>query len=169
MSKPTILFSADELQPSRVEESFLPQARALSAAGFPSWVLSPQGDRLITKGAATEGQLIVFRGWMMKPIEYAKLEQVCSSASCSLLVDSKAYSAAHHISGWLDSISDLTPETVLLPPDADILKELTALGWPRFFIKDFVKSLKTSRGSIASSPQDGVSLVAEMLKYRDEI
>jgi len=169
VAAPSILFSADELNPARVDEPFEPQAAALRQAGFRCWVLPPQRDRLVTRGDTVAGTEILFRGWMMTPTEYLAFEAMCTAAGAALVVNAQAYAAAHHISGWLNTISDLTPQTVLLPAGADLRTELGTLGWSQFFIKDFVKSLKTSRGSIAHSPDDAVALVEEMLSYRGEI
>jgi hypothetical protein len=46
---------------------------------------------------------------------------------------------------------------------------LSALGWEKFFIKDFVKSLKTSVGSIIAKPEDINVVLAEMQKFRSTI
>ena len=40
------------------------------------------------------------------------------------------------------------------------------LGWGRFFVKDHVKSLKTSVGSIVEDPEQIEIVVSEMEKYR---
>jgi hypothetical protein len=49
-------------------------------------------------------------------------------------------------------IRDLTPETRFFSIDNDLESELNKLGWNGFFIKDYVKSLKTSVGSIIDRP-----------------
>jgi hypothetical protein len=66
-------------------------------------------------------------------------------------------------------ISDFTPETRIFPITADLEAELRALGWDQFFIKDYVKSLKTSRGSILNDPAEITEVVAEMKRIRGEI
>jgi ATP-grasp domain, R2K clade family 3 len=43
------------------------------------------------------------------------------------------------------------------------------LGWDAFFIKDYVKSVKTSQGSIVRDPSEIGSVVAEMQRLRGEI
>lgn len=63
----------------------------------------------------------------------------------------------------------LTPETVILRLDSDWQAELLKLGWQRFFVKDYVKSLKTSVGSIIERPEDILIVTAEMEKYRGTI
>lgn len=66
-------------------------------------------------------------------------------------------------------LTDLTPETVVLPVDADIEAELRALNWSSYFLKDYVKSLKTGRGSFVHDPADAPAVVAEMREYRGRI
>ena len=53
--------------------------------------------------------------------------------------------------------------------EADWTNELKNLGWSQFFIKDFVKSLKTSVGSMIERPEDIHLVAAEMEKYRGQI
>jgi hypothetical protein len=40
------------------------------------------------------------------------------------------------------------------------------LGWDGYFLKDYVKSLKTDRGSIVRAPSEASAVVAEMCEYR---
>src|SRR5207253_4431608 len=65
--------------------------------------------------------------------------------------------------------SDLTPETRVYPADADLVAGLRALKWGACFLKDFVKSLKTARGSVVREPEEAPAVVAEMREYRGEI
>jgi hypothetical protein len=57
----------------------------------------------------------------------------------------------------------------VLPLQADWEAQLRSLGWNEFFVKDYVKSLKTSRGSIVRDPSDICAVVAEMEQFRGEI
>jgi hypothetical protein len=81
-------------------------------------------------------------------------------------IDLGMYLSSHHLPGWYSSLADLTPETRIYPPDCDLQAELTALGWPEFFIKDYVKSLKTSAGSRISKPDQVAALIADMDRFR---
>jgi hypothetical protein len=67
---------------------------------------------------------------------------------------------------WYARIRDLTPETRVFPPDCDLEAELRILAWPEYFIKDYVKSLKTSVGSRISKPEQVSAMVVEMRKFR---
>ena len=57
----------------------------------------------------------------------------------------------------------------MLPITANLEAELRSLGWNAFFIKDYVKSLKTSRGSIIRDPSEIGAVVAEMRHFRGDI
>jgi ATP-grasp domain, R2K clade family 3 len=83
-----------------------------------------------------------------------------------LLTSPKDYLATHLLPRWYPIVRDYTPETVFLDTDADLASELQRLGWGRFFIKDHVKSLKTSVGSIIEDPEQIETVVSEMEKYR---
>lgn len=62
-----------------------------------------------------------------------------------------------------------TPETLVVPATADLRTAAAELGWPQFFVKDYVKSLNTARGSIASSPEEVVEVASLIQKYRGRI
>jgi hypothetical protein len=54
----------------------------------------------------------------------------------------------------------------VLPLNSDFVGELKGLGWERFFIKDYAKSIKTSRGSVISRPEDINTVLSEMKEFR---
>ncbi|HSU66563.1 MAG TPA: ATP-grasp domain-containing protein, partial [Tepidisphaeraceae bacterium] len=115
------------------------------------------------------GAMVVYRGWMLNATQYTRFVRAVGDASATPLTSSAAYLAAHHLPNWYPLIAEFTPETRVLAPDADWESELRSLGWGAFFIKDYVKSLKTSRGSIIRDPSELNSVVAEMREFRGEI
>jgi hypothetical protein len=106
---------------------------------------------------------------MLNAGEYGRLAHAVESASASLFTSPAAYLAAHHLRNWYPLIAEFTPETRVLAPTADWEVELRSLGWEAFFIKDYVKSLKTSRGPIVRDPSEIGVVVAEMKRFRGEI
>jgi len=112
------------------------------------------------------GARVVYRGWMLTHREYENLAASVERAGGSCLTSPKDYLATHHLPRWYPIVRDYTPETVFLDTDADLVSELQRLGWGRFFIKDHVKSLKTSVGSIIEEPEQIETVVSEMEKYR---
>jgi hypothetical protein len=116
-----------------------------------------------------DGETVIYRGWMLNEEIYATLANKIKSKNAQLLTDVETYLLAHHLPNWYPLIKEFTPETVVFPKSADIESELKKLGWGEFFIKDYVKSLKTSVGSIIRKPEEISKVVIEMEKYKGEI
>jgi len=91
------------------------------------------------------------------------------NASAYAFTSKTEYLATHYLPNWYPLIADLTPETKFYSLDSDLESELTNLGWKRFFVKDYVKSLKTSIGSIIEKPSDIKIVISEMQKFRGTI
>jgi hypothetical protein len=164
------VFSSDSADPRRPEELFADQWAALTQAGFTASLCS---DAVLagTKPLRNipPGSLVVYRGWMVKGGEYVALAQAIEQCGATAFTSPLEYLASHHLPNWYPLLSDLTPETRVYPADADIAQELRALGWGAYFLKDYVKSLKTARGSIVRDPADAPAVLAEMREYRGEI
>lgn len=153
-----------------MDEIFADQFLAIRAAGFsasicPDAVIQKEKPLLNVPTGAT----VVYRGWMLNATEYRRLVRAVESAGAKALTSLNAYLATHHLPNWYPRIKDFTPETQQLSADGDWEAELRRLGWTAFFVKDYVKSLKTSRGSIIHDPAEIGELVAEMKQFRGEI
>jgi hypothetical protein len=164
------LFPAHPLKVTAVEEMLSDQLSAVHESGY-SASLCP--DPAIQEGKPLRnvptGATVVYRGWMMNAVEYGRLAAAICAASATPLTSPTAYLAAHHLPNWYPLIAEFTPETRVLASDADWESELRSLGWEAFFIKDYVKSLKTSRGSIVRDPSEIGAVVEEMERFRGEI
>jgi hypothetical protein len=164
------LFPANPLRPTEVDETFADQRAALRDAGF-SASLCP--DAVIQSDAPLRnvpaGATVVYRGWMLDAAEYARLAAAVSAAGATPLTSPEAYLAAHHLPNWYPLIAEYTPETRVLPPTAAFEAELRAIGWDAYFVKDYVKSLKTARGSIVRDPAEVAAVVREMERFRGPI
>jgi hypothetical protein len=149
---------------------FLDQVTAFANRGLDT---RPVSDKVIAGfrplPPIAPGSTVVYRGWMLKSEEYERLHMAILSAGGVPLTSPKVYLLAHHLPNWYPVIADLTPETRVFSTDAELVKELELLGWGQFFVKDYVKSLKTSRGSILHDPSDIHEMLAEMKRVRDEI
>ncbi|MEM8779109.1 MAG: ATP-grasp domain-containing protein [Cyanobacteria bacterium P01_G01_bin.49] len=159
------------LTPRLPDEIFQDEAIALAKAGHIVTLID--SDKLSTEPAIlkaiTPETTVVYRGWMLSPTEYKNLVLSIKKAGGLPLNSTEKYLATHYLPHWYPIISDLTPETVILSLDSDWISELRKLGWSNFFVKDYVKSLKTSIGSLIESPEDIQTVVAEMKKYRGTI
>jgi hypothetical protein len=105
---------------------------------------------------------------MVKGEEYAALARAIEQCGAKAFTSPQEYLDTHHLPNWYPLLSDLTPETRVFPAEADIVEELRALGWGEYFLKDYVNSLKTARGSIVREPAEAPAVIAEMRGYRGE-
>jgi hypothetical protein len=152
------------------DEMFADQMEAMTATGYTASLCSDAvlaGAKLLR--GVPPGSTVVYRGWMATTEEYASLAQAIEACGAVPLTSPAEYLAAHHLPNWYPLLADLTPDTRVFPADADIEAELRALGWEAYFLKDYVKSLKTARGSVVRDPADAPAVVAEMREYRGRI
>jgi hypothetical protein len=160
------------LTPHLPDEMFQEEASALTQAGFSVSLID--SERLTTNTSAIKppvdsGDTAIYRGWMLTAAEYENFVFSVTATGGLPITSTAQYLATHHLPNWQKIIADFTPETIVLALDSDWASELIKLGWSRFFIKDYVKSLKTSIGSIIERPEDIYTVVAEMQKYRGMI
>ncbi len=166
------LYPAFPFQLGTVDETFAPEAEAMREAGFSYSTLSiedlEQGDFKV-RPPIPEDAIVVYRGWMLEAERYARLVAGIESAGARAHTDLETYLSCHHLPNWYAKIADLTPETKIFAVDADLKSALRGLDWDAYFIKDFVKSLKTSIGSIVTKPEDVNVVLKEMQKFRGVI
>lgn len=166
------VYPQSPLTPRHVDEMFLEESQAFSKAGFSISLID--GDRLMDSQAKVQPPVAseektVYRGWMLTAAEYTNLLLSLKATDGLPLTNAEQYLATHHLPNWQKIIAEFTPETVVLAFDSDWAGELKKLGWSKFFIKDYVKSLKTSIGSVIERPEDIELVAAEMQKYRGTI
>lgn len=154
------------------DEIYLEQYQALRAAGIGVSLFSYEDFQMGTfklVGPIPSGATVIYRGWMMGASEYEALVASITAKGGIPLTSVKKYLACHHLPNWYPLISEFTAETKVFPVGANLEAELNALGWGKYFLKDYVKSLKTSGGSSVSDPSQVKSVLAEMEKFRGTI
>lgn len=112
---------------------------------------------------------VLYRGWMLSKDDYASLVAIIRSSGSEPVSDLTNYLACHYLPNWYPLLSEFTPETKIYPEGSNLVKELQALGWNEYFIKDYVKSLKTSVGSRISKPEQVEAVVSDMRRFRGTI
>lgn len=167
-----VVYPSNPLQAKQPDEQFLAEVEAVRSVGFEISLFSMEdfqvGEFCAVPPLPT-GVDVFYRGWMMSATEYEFLVSNLANAGDKPLSSIDDYLSSHHLPNWYSKIQDLTPETRILPRDCNLEAELRALAWPEYFIKDYVKSLKTSVGSRISKPEQVSTVVAEMQKYRGVI
>ena len=167
-----LFYPNNPLHSKQPDEQFAAEVEAVRAVGFNLSLFSLEDFQAGTFRAfppLPADTDILYRGWMLSATEYEALVAAQSRAGARPFIGLPAYLKSHHLPGWYASIADLTPETHIYPADCDLEAELRALGWSEFFIKDYVKSLKTSVGSRISRPEQVAAVTAEMRCFRGEI
>lgn len=167
-----ILYPNSPLRAKQPDEQFAAEVDAVRAASFNVSLFSLevfQSGDFRTFPALPRTTDILYRGWMLSADEYERLDAGVAGGGARLAVGREAYLASHHLPLWYARLTDLTPETRIYPADCDLESELRALKWSGFFIKDYVKSLKTSVGSCITKPEQVAAVVADMRRFRGVI
>lgn len=162
-----VLFPADYFKPNEPDEEFAEQSQAFAAADHSIGVYP------LPAGTALSGP-VLYRGWMLNAQEYTDLTRAVTAVGSVMLTTPEQYLTAHHLPNWIDKLADLTPITRCWPAEAladvdQLRSEIAALGWGEYFVKDYVKSLKTGRGSRLSNLSDLEALLSDMQHFRGQI
>jgi hypothetical protein len=163
------IFPSDYFNVKKIDEAYAEQADCLKKVGFSTSVISL--EKLAAGFAAIHpqaeiGEQLVYRGWMLAPEDYSCLVTTIENSGAIAFIDLDEYLASHYLPNWYPLIQGFTPETHFLTVNDNLEDALTELGWSGFFVKDYVKSLKTSIGSIITNPSEIKIVVAEMQKFR---
>ena len=162
------LFPSDPLEPRLPDEQFRDQFAEVQKCGLGASIVCLE-ELGVTKRRAHQipaGATVVYRGWMLSPAEYEQLVAHIRAYGATPFISLETYLASHYLPNWYPLIREHTAETMVFPADCDLVEQLKRLGWGKFFIKDYVKSLKTSVGSVVSKPEDVALVLSEMQKYR---
>lgn len=165
-----IAYPSDPFNPKEVDPDFLEEAKCFAANGFPIIRLSEELKPLNPQILKTSTNPVLYRGWMLSPKQYAIMDLNFPSR---LLISTKTYLSSHHIVNWVQPLADaqLTAATTIIPFQEipDILNAFSRLPPQSWFVKDYVKSLKTSPGPIISNFQELNDCLTQMKKYRGVI
>ncbi|MGC4033916.1 MAG: ATP-grasp domain-containing protein [Tepidisphaeraceae bacterium] len=164
------LFPAQAIRTHLADEMFADQAAALVDAGFSVSLVS---DDVISGSQPLSGipvnSVVVYRGWMLNESEYARLETAIENSGAFVLTALRAYLSTHHLPNWYPRLEPHTPETKIIALEDDWKSAIKSLDWGSFFVKDFVKSLKTNQGSVIHHIDEIDQWITEMRRVRGEI
>lgn len=167
-----LLYPCDPLTPKLPDEVYAAEFQAAKAAGIPCSVFPLESlgqPRLRALPTVEEGERVIYRGWMLESTEYERLHGLIQSWGAIPVTSLRDYLACHHLPNWYPLVAFLTPETVVIPSHLDVEEVAERLGWGAYFVKDFVKSLTTSRGSIANTAAEAAEIAKEIERYRGKI
>jgi hypothetical protein len=162
-----IIFPADPFQPRMPDEAYVEELAACRAAGHHcSTLVWNPGERPRAYPALNAEESVLWRGWMLTVDDYAAMCDWVAAAGAMMVTNPEQYVLCHHLPKWYPSCVGLTPNTIIIPNDRLDWDRLDLPAWPAYFVKDFVKSLTTSRGSVAGNIAE-VREIAELIaSYR---
>lgn len=167
-----ILYPYDPFDEKQADEPFRDEYLLLKSKGIPCSLFDYDSldlDIFIPRPQLDEGELILYRGWMMNPELYEKLASMVGKKGCRMITPPEDYVRSHHLPGWYKSCVSFTPETVFCSSKNELKAAIDELFWERYFIKDYVKSNYGDRGSIASSAEECLEIVELIEKHRGEL
>ena len=165
----TLVYPADYFKPLQVDENYRLEAEGFTAAGVA--VCTWDGQQL--RPAPPVGSRLLYRGWMLTGAQYTDMYTRWASQGWILKTSPEYYQLCHYLPHWYHSLQTYTPETHFIEAGAEALEVLKVClsnrlneGWPAAFLKDAVKSLKTSLGSRIDSEAALQPWLQEMKRLR---
>ena len=115
---------------------------------------------------------MIYRGWMLRPEEYAVLHEVLLQRGCRLLTSPAAHRRAFLFPEFFPAIADHSfPAVWIAGKDPNqAMQAARQLGSGPYFIKDFAKSAKEiwPRGCVATNEQELPTAIQELVEYRGD-
>jgi hypothetical protein len=167
-----ILYPSDPSSPKLPDGPFAAEFEAARSAGLSLSVFSFEefeNDGLRARPSFGTGERVLYRGWMLTAERYPALTAAIRAVGGVPTTDPDQYTLCHHLPQWYPILKELTPETRIFAREEDYVSALKESDWPAYFVKDFVKSLTTKRGSRADAPEDIAAIISQIEHYRGGI
>lgn len=169
-----IVFPSHPLNPRQVDPAYAEEHAAFQAAGHPVTQISVEALEagsacaLVGSARSMEVERWLYRGWMLSETAYARL----ASALPNPLVTSPAdYLASHHLPGWYPHLADLTMFSAWTHESqvSTLWQTWQSQGHGPAFVKDYVKSNRTARGSCAVTEAELFAILQDLKTHRGAI
>ncbi len=186
MSRLSILFCENPLVSGRVDEDYEDEFRAAKQNGFGILLVNyedlGQSDRfqqaLKRIPQSEEWTMLIYRGWMLTPKQYADLYAALLLKNYRLINTLEAYRNCHYLPESLKFIAAHTPLTVFEKFSDEnslerLLEKTAVFGEKAVILKDYVKSEKHDWEKAcfvenASDKSKLVQSIRELLRLRGE-
>ena len=160
------LYPASPLDARQADDFFELERSAARAAGLATALWLEDSERI--NPALNAGEVVVYRGWMLHSPEYAQLQRLVEAAGARLLAPLAMYTRTHHLPEWYGLLEEFTPRTRFFADAAEAVAALEVERGP-FFVKDWVKSLSSARGSIAVNAAQIAEIASELRHHRGSL
>jgi hypothetical protein len=167
-----LLYPSNPFEKKKPDEAYEEEFDAAQLAGLSCSLYSAEDFELgefKPRPLITENEEVLYRGWMLTPDSYAQLRSAVERKGGKMLTSLKQYRYCHYLPEWYAACEDVTPKTVFFAKDADFASALANQGWSAYFVKDYVKSLTTQRGSVAKTVEEIPEIVTLIEKFRGQV
>ena len=147
--KITILYPADYFDIKKVDADYRQEYE--EAVKFPEFqavmynydnFVAGEPFRLYPAEAAGDDERCIYRGWMLQPEVYARLFEALKERKLTLINTPAEYENCHEFPLAYPAIADYTPGIRVYPEGEAIDWREVKHAFPRFMMKDYVKSVK---------------------------
>lgn len=108
-----------------------------------------------------KGKTIFYRGWALKDHEYKNLEEKVIHSGAKLAVSSDEYLNGLYMPNWVDKLEDLTPKSYFFRNNIAAYEYLEHNDHHKYFVKDYVKSLKDISLNVVSHREELEDWIAD--------
>lgn len=167
-----LLYPSDPFNKSAVDEEYAEEFAAVVKAGLAYSLFSFEdfeSDRFRARPVLPASVEVLYRGWMMTPESYARLAEGVAASGAQMKTSAEEYRRCHYLPEWYPVCEAWTPETIVAERSADFVSLVSGKNWPAYFVKDYVKSLTTQRGSVAQTPEGIAEVVSLIEQYRGSV
>ncbi|NJM75840.1 MAG: ATP-grasp domain-containing protein [Acaryochloridaceae cyanobacterium RU_4_10] len=167
-----VLYPENPLNKTQVDDPYHEEFTTVYGAGYQCSLFDFDAltfEEFNPRPKIQPGERVLYRGWMLNSHGYKTLATQIERKGGIPITSYADYLRCHHLPGWYQQCVDFTAETYFLEADETLETKIQALGWERYFVKDFVKSNTAGGGSIANSPSEVRHIVDQIATYRGEI
>ncbi len=174
-----LIFCSDPLSPREPDAAYEAEAKAAERLGircdlvsFEALVQEGPSDRAVCRVArAALEEVGVYRGWMLRPEQYARMYQALAQRGVRLVNSPEAYRHCHYLPDAYPIIAEHTARSVWLRTRGDVSPEALAellrpFGDRPVIVKDFVKSRKHEWAEACFIPSAGDRAAVERVVRR---
>jgi hypothetical protein len=142
-----LVFPSSYFSDQQVDEAMQAEYDAAKNTGLFSFVLFSYekwfyGGRLKLNREPDAPVRAVYRGWMMQPTQYAAFYSALAERGIRLITSPEAYEQMHIFPNVYPKMQDDTPRMLVFPEGQHVSAAEIRAQFPRFMIKDYVKSVK---------------------------
>lgn len=144
-----ILFPSDFFNSKAVDDALKCEYGAAQTAGFQTVIFNYEkwfyeGRLMVSEKPLNETRTL-YRGWMMKPDMYEKFYNELLRVNLRLVTPPQEYQLLHLFPNVYPMLEEDTAKMLIFPQGMEVSVDEIRQNFPRFMVKDYVKSVKGSQ------------------------